>query len=80
MATTAERVKKLLVEHLGVEAERVTDQAQLGDDLGCDSLDLIEVEMALEEEFGIDLADDSTFELGTTVEQVVATAEQHIAS
>ena len=49
--TTADRVKKIVVEHLGVEKEKVTEDASFIDDLGADSLDTVELIMAFEEEF-----------------------------
>ena len=55
MSDIGERVKKIVVEHLGVEPEKVTDQASFIDDLGADSLDTVELVMALEEEFGIEV-------------------------
>ncbi len=50
MSDVAERVKKIVVEHLGVEAEKVTDNASFIDDLGADSLDTVELVMAFEED------------------------------
>jgi acyl carrier protein len=54
MSETADRVKKIVVEHLGVEAEKVTEDASFIDDLGADSLDIVELVMAFEEEFGVE--------------------------
>jgi acyl carrier protein len=59
MSEIAERVKKIVVEHLGVEAEKVTDAASFIDDLGADSLDTVELVMAFEEEFGCEIPDDA---------------------
>jgi acyl carrier protein len=59
MSDTAERVKKIVVEHLGVEAEKVTEAASFIDDLGADSLDTVELVMAFEEEFGVEIPDDA---------------------
>jgi acyl carrier protein len=59
MSNIAERVKKIVVEHLGVEAEKVTDTASFIDDLGADSLDTVELVMAFEEEFGCEIPDDA---------------------
>jgi len=59
MSDTAERVKKIVVEHLGVEADQVKDEANFIDDLGADSLDTVELVMAFEEEFGIEIPDDA---------------------
>jgi acyl carrier protein len=55
----AERVKKIVVEHLGVEADKVTETASFIDDLGADSLDTVELVMAFEEEFGCEIPDDA---------------------
>ena len=59
MSDTADRVKKIVVEHLGVEAEKVTEDASFIDDLGADSLDIVELVMAFEEEFGVEIPDDA---------------------
>jgi acyl carrier protein len=58
MANINERVKDLVVEQLGVSADQVTPQASFIDDLGADSLDTVELVMAFEEEFGIDIPDE----------------------
>ena len=57
------KVKDILSEHLGVKLERITDEAHLVDDLGSDSLDAIEVSMALEEEFSIEIPDSEITEM-----------------
>ena len=59
MSDIAERVKKIVVEHLGVDAEKVTENASFIDDLGADSLDTVELVMAFEEEFGCEIPDDA---------------------
>ncbi|GFO83020.1 MAG: hypothetical protein A49_26470 [Methyloceanibacter sp.] len=59
MSDISERVKKIVVEHLGVEADKVTDNASFIDDLGADSLDTVELVMAFEEEFGCEIPDDA---------------------
>ena len=59
MSDIAERVKKIVVEHLGVEADKVTDSANFIDDLGADSLDTVELVMAFEEEFNVEIPDDA---------------------
>jgi len=56
---TADRVKKIVVEHLGVEAGKVSPEASFIDDLGADSLDTVELVMAFEEEFGVEIPDDA---------------------
>jgi acyl carrier protein len=58
MSDVAERVKKIVVEHLGVDADKVVDNANFIDDLGADSLDTVELVMAFEEEFGVEIPDD----------------------
>ena len=57
MSDIAERVKKIVVEHLGVESDKVVDSASFVDDLGADSLDTVELVMAFEEEFGSEISD-----------------------
>ena len=59
MSDTAERVKKIVVEQLGVDAEKVVPTASFIDDLGADSLDTVELVMAFEEEFGVEIPDDA---------------------
>ena len=59
MSEIGERVKKIVVEHLGVEEAKVTPEASFIDDLGADSLDNVELVMAFEEEFGIEIPDDA---------------------
>ena len=59
MSDIGERVKKIVVEHLGVEPDKVTDNASFIDDLGADSLDTVELVMAFEEEFGCEIPDDA---------------------
>ena len=58
MSDISERVKKIVVEHLGVEADKVVDSASFVDDLGADSLDTVERVMAFEEEFNIEIPDE----------------------
>ena len=60
MATESveDRVKKIIVDQLGVEEELVTPEASFVDDLGADSLDTVELVMALEEEFGVEIPDE----------------------
>ncbi|NOU11319.1 MAG: acyl carrier protein [Nitrospira sp.] len=58
MATVDERVKKIIAEQLGVEADEVTPDASFVEDLGADSLDTVELVMALEEEFSIEIPDE----------------------
>lgn len=58
-ATVETRVRKIVVEHLGVEDTKVTKEASFIDDLGADSLDTVELVMAFEEEFGVEIPDDA---------------------
>lgn len=59
MNDVADRVKKIIVEHLGVEEGKVVENASFIDDLGADSLDTVELVMAFEEEFGIEIPDEA---------------------
>nr|WP_272210972.1 acyl carrier protein [Marinicella sp. W31]MDC2876880.1 acyl carrier protein [Marinicella sp. W31] len=59
MSDIAERVKKIVVDHLGVDADKVVESASFIDDLGADSLDTVELVMAFEEEFGVEIPDDA---------------------
>ncbi|HEX8535391.1 MAG TPA: acyl carrier protein [Allosphingosinicella sp.] len=70
MSETAERVKKIVVEHLGVENEKVTEEASFIDDLGADSLDIVELVMAFEEEFGVEIPDDAAEKIGTVKDAI----------
>jgi acyl carrier protein len=65
MSDVANRVKKIVIEHLGVEAEKVTETASFIDDLGADSLDTVELVMAFEEEFGCEIPDDAAEKIQT---------------
>ncbi len=70
MSDIAERVKKIVVEHLGVDAAKVTDNASFVDDLGADSLDRVELVMAFEEEFNIEIPDDAAEKIGTVKDAI----------
>jgi acyl carrier protein len=77
MSDTAEaKVKEIIVEELGVEADKVTSEASFVDDLGADSLDTVELVMALEEEFGIDIPDEDAEKM-RTVGDAVAYIKEH---
>jgi len=65
MSEIADKVKKIVVEHLGVEEDKVTDTASFIDDLGADSLDTVELVMAFEEEFEIEIPDDAAEKIQT---------------
>ncbi len=65
-----DRVKKIVVEHLDVEADKVSDKSSFIDDLGADSLDNVELVMAFEEEFDIEIPDDAAEKIGTVGDAV----------
>ena len=67
MSDIADRVKKIVIEHLGVDAEKGTESASFIDDLGADSLDIVELAMAMEEEFSIEHLPDDDVETRATV-------------
>ena len=79
MSETADRVKKIVVEHLGVDAEKVVPTANFIEDLGADSLDTVELVMAFEEEFGVEIPDDQAEHI-VTVGDAVKFLEQHAAA
>ena len=72
-----EKVKKIVVENLGVEADKVTEKSSFIDDLGADSLDTVELVMAFEEEFGCEIPDEEAEKI-LTVEDAVKYIEAHI--
>ena len=76
MSDTSDRVKKIVVEHLGVDEGKVTDNASFIDDLGADSLDTVELVMAFEEEFGCEIPDDATEKI-LTVKDAIAFIEEN---
>ena len=76
MATVDERVKKIIAEQLGVEEDEVTSEASFVEDLGADSLDTVELVMALEEEFGIEIPDEDAEKI-TRVKEAIEYIEAH---
>lgn len=70
MAPVFDRVKSIVVEQLGVAAEEVKPEASFVEDLGADSLDVVELVMALEEEFGIEIPDEQAEKIATVGEAV----------
>jgi len=76
MSNVEERVKKIVVEQLGVKDDEVTFEASFVDDLGADSLDTVELVMALEEEFECEIPDDEAEKI-TTVQQAVDYVKAH---
>jgi acyl carrier protein len=75
-ATIEEKVKKIIVDQLGVEETEVTADAKFIDDLGADSLDTVELVMALEEEFGIEIPDEDAEKI-TTVKDATTYIAEH---
>jgi acyl carrier protein len=78
MSDIAERVKKIVVEHLGVDEAKVSEKASFIDDLGADSLDTVELVMAFEEEFNVEIPDDAAEKIqtvGDAVNFITANAE-----
>ena len=78
MTDVADRVKKIVIEHLGVEADKVSEDASFIDDLGADSLDTVELVMAFEEEFGVEIPDDAAEKI-LTVKDAIGFIETHHA-
>ena len=70
MTDVADRVKKIVVEHLGVDEAKVTEGASFIDDLGADSLDTVELVMAFEEEFGVEIPDDAAEKIVTVKDAI----------
>ena len=78
MAEVAQKVKSIIAEQLGVKIEEVTESASFLDDLGADSLDTVELVMALEEEFGIEIPDEDAEKM-TSVGEAVRYVEEKAA-
>jgi acyl carrier protein len=70
MSDIGERLKKIVVEHLGVDADKVTENASFIGDLGADSLDNVELVMAFEEEFGVEIPDDAAEKILTVKDAI----------
>nr|NIS40381.1 acyl carrier protein [Desulfuromonadales bacterium] len=75
MASIDERVKQIVAEQLGVDEEQVTAEASFMDDLGADSLDTVELVMALEEEFDIEISDEDAEKIQTVKDAVAYIGE-----
>ncbi len=76
MSSVADKVKSIIVEQLGVDEEEVTPDASFVDDLGADSLDVVELVMAFEEEFGVEIPDDAAEKI-TTVKDAIVYIDQN---
>jgi len=70
MSDVFERVKKIIVDHLGVDEAKVTPEANFIDDLGADSLDTVELVMGFEEEFGVEIPDEHAEKIRTVKDTV----------
>jgi acyl carrier protein len=77
MSSVVERVKKIVVEQLGVKEDEITLEASFVEDLGADSLDTVELVMALEEEFECEIPDEEAEKI-TTVQQAVDYINAHL--
>ena len=81
MSDTKQKVKEIIVKQLGVHPEQVTDEASIGGDLGADSLDFVELVMALEENFAIEIPDEDIYDnkqyLVNTISDLVACVEKY---
>ena len=64
------KIKKIVADHLGIEEEKVTEEASFIDDLGADSLDTVELVMAFEEEFGVEIPDDAAEKIVTVKDAI----------
>ena len=74
--SVSEKVKSIIVEQLGVDADEVTAEASFTEDLGAESLDIVELVMAFEEEFGIEIPDEDAEKIGR-VKEAVSYIEQN---
>ncbi len=79
MASTEERVRTIVIDLLGVDTDRVAPSARFREDLEADSLDLVELIMAFEEEFGGEISDEDAQKI-TTVGEAVAYIDQHMTA
>ena len=77
--SVSDKVKSIIAEQLGVDAEEVTPEASFTDDLGADSLDIVELVMAFEEEFGIEIPDEDSEKI-SKVQDAVDYIDQHAES
>ena len=76
MSDTADKIKKIVAEHLGVEEAKINNNSSFVDDLGADSLDQVELVMAFEEAFGIEIPDDAAEKIAT-VQDAISYVDSH---
>ena len=76
MSETSSKIKKIVAEHLGVDEAKVNDTSSFVDDLGADSLDQVELVMAFEEAFGIEIPDDAAEKI-VTVNDAISYVDSH---
>jgi len=76
MSEVLDKVKSIVVDHLGADAEKVVENASFIDDLGADSLDIVELVMAFEEAFGVEIPDDAAEKIQTVGDAVKFIAEK----
>jgi len=76
MAVDTEKVRQIVADQLGVDLEEVTTEASFVDDLGADSLDTVELVMALEEEFGLEIPDEDAEKI-STVQDAIKYIDEH---
>lgn len=79
MSDIEARVKKIVIEHLGADEEKVTNDASFIDDLGADSLDTVELVMAFEEEFSVEIPDDAAEKI-LTVQDAISYIQKHASA
>ena len=79
MTDVADRVKKIVIEHLGVEDGQVKPEAKFIDDLGADSLDTVELVMAFEEAFGVEIPEDAAEKISTVKDAIEYIEKQKAA-
>ena len=77
MSDTLERVRKIVIDHLDADPDKVTEKASFIDDLGADSLDTVELVMALEEEFECEIPDEEAEKI-TSVQQAIDYVKAHV--
>jgi acyl carrier protein len=77
MAALEDKIKEIIIEQLGVSAEEVVPEASFIDDLGSDSLDIVELVMALEEEWGLEIPDDDAEKI-QTIQDAITYIEERV--